>query len=69
MNLVDESLGYYAKATSSKYVAREHLPTSTNVTSTNMTALANATGQKIVSQADYQIAQGLADKALLILLM
>ena len=31
-----------------------------------MSALANATSQPIVSQADYQIAQGLADKALVI---
>lgn len=29
-----------------------------------MTALANGTAQPIVSQADYQVAQGLADKAL-----
>jgi hypothetical protein len=34
------------------------------MTGPNMTALANVTGQPIVSQADYQIAQGLADKAL-----
>jgi hypothetical protein len=46
------------------YIEREHLPTSANITGTNMSALANATSQPIVSQADYQIAQGLADKAL-----
>lgn len=66
MNLIDQSLGYYANSTGSAYVEREHLPTSANVTGTNMTALANATAQPIVSQADYQIAQGLADKALVI---
>jgi hypothetical protein len=64
MNLIDQSLGYYANATGSAYIEREHLPTSVNVTGTNMAALANATSQPIVSQADYQIAQGLADKAL-----
>jgi hypothetical protein len=68
MNLVDQSLGYYANATGSAYIEREHLPTSpptsVNMTAPNMTALANATAQPIVSQADYQIAQGLADKAL-----
>lgn len=68
MNLIDQSLGYYANATGSAYVEREHLPTSplvsANMTGPNMTALANVTGQPIVSQADYQIAQGLADKAL-----
>jgi hypothetical protein len=68
MNLVDQSLGYYANATGSKYVEREHLPTSlpagSNMTGLNMAALANATAQPIVSQADYQISQGLADKAL-----
>ena len=68
MNLIDQSLGYYANATGSSYVEREHLstssPVSANMTGPNMTALANVTGQPIVSQADYQIAQGLADKAL-----
>jgi hypothetical protein len=68
MNLVDQSLGYYANATGSAYIEREHLPTSpptaVNMTGTNITSLANATAQTIVSQADYQIAQGLADKAL-----
>ena len=64
MNMIDQSLGYYANATGSTYVEREHLPTSANITAPNMTALANATAQPIVSQADYQIAQGLADKAL-----
>ena len=68
MNLIDQSLGYYANATGSAYVERQHLPTSppvsANMTGPNMTALANVTGQPIVSQADYQIAQGLADKAL-----
>ena len=64
MNMIDQSLGYYANATGSTYVEREHLPTSANMTAPNMTALANATAQPIVSQADYQIAQGLADKAL-----
>ncbi len=68
MNLIDQSLGYYANATGSTYIEREHLPTSSptavNMTGTNMTSLANATAQPIVSQADYQIAQGLADKAL-----
>ncbi|MGB7661994.1 MAG: hypothetical protein WBL67_04580 [Nitrososphaeraceae archaeon] len=67
MNLIDQSLGYYANATGSAYIEREHLPTSSptvNMTGTNMTSLANATAQPIVSQADYQIAQGLADKAL-----
>ena len=64
MNMIDQSLGYYANATGSTYVEREHLPTSVNMTAPNMTALANATAQSIVSQADYQIAQGLADKAL-----
>ena len=68
MNLVDQSLGYYANATGSAYIEREHLPTSpptaVNMTGTNITSLANATAQPIVSQADYQIAQGLADKAL-----
>jgi hypothetical protein len=64
MNLIDQSLGYYANATGSAYIEREHLPTSANITGTNMSALANATSQPIVSQADYQIAQGLADKAL-----
>jgi hypothetical protein len=34
------------------------------MTAPNLTALANATAQPIVSQADYQIAQGLADTAL-----
>ena len=72
MNLVDQSLGYYANATGSTYIELEHLPTSpptsVNMTSTNMSALANmsAPAQNIVSQADYQIAQGLADKALVI---
>ena len=66
MNLIDQSLGYYANSTGSAYVEREHLPMSANVTGTNMTALANATAQPIVSQADNQIAQGLADKALVI---
>ena len=65
-NLIDQSLGYYANATGSAYIESEHLPTSANVTTTNMSALANATSQPIVSQADYQIAQGLADKALVI---
>lgn len=68
MNLIDQSLGYYANATGSAYVEREHLPTipptSTNATSPNMTALANTQEQPIVSQADYQIAEGLADKGL-----
>lgn len=64
MNLIDQSLGYYANATGSTYVEREHLPTSVNMTAPNMTALANATAQPIVSQAAYQIAQGIADKAL-----
>ena len=68
MNLVDQSLGYYANATGSAYIEREHLPTSpptaVNMTGTNITSLANATAQTIISQADYQIAQGLADKAL-----
>jgi len=68
MNLVDQSLGYYANATGSKYIELEHLPTSApaggNMTGPNMTAVANATAQPIVSQADLQIAQGLADKAL-----
>lgn len=68
MNLIDQSLGYYANATGSTYVEREHLPgsptTGTNMTAPNMTALGNAPAQPIVSQADYQIAQGLADKAL-----
>lgn len=63
MNLIDQSLGYYANATGSKYVEREHLPTGANITTTNMTSLANAKAQPIVSQAGYQIAQGLADKA------
>ena len=62
MNLIDQSLGYYANATGSAYVERAGLPS--NPPSVNMTALANATAQPIVSQADYQIAQGLADKAL-----
>jgi hypothetical protein len=74
MNLIDQSLGYYENATGSQYVEREHLPTSANVTGTtgtNMSFLANATNigsqtQPIVSQADYQIAQGLADKGLVI---
>ena len=68
MNLIDQSLDYYANATGNAYVEREHLPTSppvsANMTGPNMTALANVTAQPIVSQADYQIAQGLADKAL-----
>ena len=68
MDLIDQSLGYYANATGSAYIEREHLPTSppasANMTGPNMAALANATSQPIVSQADYQIAQGLADKAL-----
>lgn len=55
MNLIDQSLGYYANATGSTYVEREHLPTSVNMTAPNMTALANATAQPIVSQAAYQI--------------
>jgi len=58
MNLIDQSLGYYSNATGSTYVEREHLPTSVNMTSPNMTALANTQAQPIVSQADYQIAQG-----------
>ena len=62
MNLVDQSLGYYANATGSAYVERAGLPS--NPPAVNMTALANATAQPVVSQADYQIAQGLADKAL-----
>jgi hypothetical protein len=70
MNLIDQSLGYYANATGSTYVEREHLPaslpTDTNMTSTNIIALANAPAQQMVSQADYQIAQGLADKALVV---
>jgi hypothetical protein len=70
MNLVDQSLGYYANATGSKYIETEHLPTSPlaggNMTGPNMAALANATAQPIVSQADLQIAQGLADKALVV---
>jgi hypothetical protein len=70
MNLIDQSLGYYANATGSAYIETEHLPTnlpaSANMTSPNMTALANATAQPIVSEADYQIAQGLADKALVV---
>lgn len=66
MNLIDQSLGYYANATGSTYVERERLPTSINMTSPYMTALANTQAQPIVSQADYQIAQGLADKALVI---
>ena len=64
MNLIDQSLGYYANATGSAYVERAGLPS--NPPAVNMTALANATAQPIVSQADYQIAQGLADKALVI---
>jgi hypothetical protein len=68
MNLIDQSLGYHANATGSAYVEREHLPTSpptsTNATSPNMTALASTQEQPIVSQADYQIAEGLADKGL-----
>jgi hypothetical protein len=70
MNLIDQSLGYYANATGSTYIETEHLPTnipaSTNTTSPNMTALASTEAQPIVSQADYNIAQGLADKALVI---
>jgi hypothetical protein len=66
MNLIDQSLGYYANATGSKYVEPEHLSMSSNATTANMTALANVTSQPVVSQADYQIAQGLADKALVI---
>lgn len=62
MNLIDQSLGYYANATGSAYVERAGLPS--NPPAVNMTALANATAEPIVSQADYQIAQGLADKAL-----
>lgn len=58
MNLIDQSLGYYANATGCTYVEREHLPTNVNMTSPNMTALANTQAQPIVSQADYQIAQG-----------
>lgn len=64
--MIGQSLGYYANATGSTYVEREHLPTSVNMTSPNMTALANTQAQPIVSQADYQIAQNLADKALVI---
>lgn len=70
MNLIDQSLGYYANATGSAYVETEHLPTnlpaSANMTSPNMTAVATTQAQPIVSEADYQIAQGLADKALVI---
>src|SRR5262245_30335673 len=55
MNLIDQSLGYYANATGSKYVEREHLPSNTNVTTANMAVLSNVTSQPIVSQADYQI--------------
>jgi hypothetical protein len=62
MNLVDQSLGYYANATGSAYVERAGLPS--NPPAVNMSSLANATAQPIVSQADYQIAEGLADKAL-----
>jgi hypothetical protein len=61
---------YYANATGNKYVEREHLPTSPptggNMTGPNIAALVNATAQPIVSQADLQIAQGLADKALVV---
>jgi hypothetical protein len=65
MNLIDQSLGYYANATGSAYVEREHLPpASTNATSPNMTALASTQEQPIVSHADYQIAEGLANKGL-----
>jgi hypothetical protein len=70
MNLVDQSLGYYANATGSKYIEREHLPTSPpaggNMSGSTMAAVANATAQPIESQADLQIAQGLADKALVV---
>jgi hypothetical protein len=62
MNLVDQSLGYYANATGSAYIESAGLPS--NPPSANMTALTNGTAQPIASQADYQIAQGLADKAL-----
>ena len=64
MNLIDQSLGYYANATGSKYVEPEHLSMSSNVTTANMTSLVNVTSQPIVSQADYQIAERLADKGL-----
>jgi hypothetical protein len=63
MNLIDQSLGYYANATGSPYTEREHTPASANLTAPNVTALANTPGEPIVNQADYQIAQGLADKA------
>lgn len=70
MNLIDQSLGYYANATGSTYIETEHLPTNlpatANMTSPNMTALATTQAQPIVSEADYQIAQGLADKAVVI---
>jgi hypothetical protein len=63
MNLIDQSLGYYANATGSPYTEREHTPASANLTAPNVTALANTPGEPIVNQADYQIAQGLSDKA------